>query len=599
MLRFFKPLTTHEQQEQVKVTAVQAAAAVATAAAAKHQRDLLLPKPGRPRSLVNLVAPSSIPDPEPASKRPKQYKDWFTSDAIHHILESYRRNNYSSFRTVAQLQHEFPQLYESLSRSTIDSWHADDGKTLKQEKQEQLLALQKTRRGKGEMKAFAISKEAEAAEVEIKKQLEVLREQGAVINLHITGIVMRVVLEKHCATLLASLKLSKSFIGRWLREEMNFSWRSRTTAAQKLPNDWRERGLLMAKRIAVNVKQYSVHPSLIINMDQTGLHLVPSSTRTYAWKASKEVPVIGAEDKRQITCCIASSMSGHMLPLQLIFTGKTKKCLPNHTPASTAASVHLTHSQNHWSNQTTMQEYIAQVIVPYGKEQAQKHGLIDHHIILILDVWAVHKSVEFRQYLRQHPNIHLVFVPPNCTSKLQVADVILQRPFKHGIQKCFNEWAAETLRVQYSAGAITGLNAHLKMKFIKPNILQWALQSWSQLNGPEGSLYIQSGWKMCVSNFFDPLIPANQEIAVKEQLEGKLDFKWVPDEDESEKEEDDDEGESSDEEKDVLDVMKKKVEGMRKSSRVRKQPAAYGIQLQSNQISMVETGSEDSDANGM
>jgi hypothetical protein len=99
MLRFFKPLTTHEQQEQVKVTAVQAAAAVATAAAAKHQRDLLLPKPGRPRSLVNLVAPSSIPDPEPASKRPKQYKDWFTSDAIHHILESYRRNNYSSFRT--------------------------------------------------------------------------------------------------------------------------------------------------------------------------------------------------------------------------------------------------------------------------------------------------------------------------------------------------------------------------------------------------------------------------------------------------------------------------------------------------------------------
>jgi hypothetical protein len=79
MLRFFKPLTTHEQQEQVKVTAVQAAAAVATAAAAKHQRDLLLPKPGRPRSLVNLVAPSSIPDPEPASKRPKQYKDWFTS----------------------------------------------------------------------------------------------------------------------------------------------------------------------------------------------------------------------------------------------------------------------------------------------------------------------------------------------------------------------------------------------------------------------------------------------------------------------------------------------------------------------------------------
>jgi hypothetical protein len=36
-----------------------------------------------------------------------------------------------------------------------------------------------------------------------------------------------------------------------------------------------------------------------------------------------------------------------------------------------------------------------------------------------------------------------------------------------------------------------------------------------------------------ISNFFDPFLPASQsrdELAVKEQLEGQLDFKWVPDE---------------------------------------------------------------------
>jgi hypothetical protein len=452
------------------------------------------------------------------------------------------------------------------------------------------------KRGPGMVKAFSSSPEAKKAEEELKKQIIALRDQGAVINVRITKLLMRVVLEQHCPPLLQQLKLSNSFVSNWVREELNFTWRLRTTAAQKLPLDWRTQGMYMAKRIAVNVHQYRVHPSLIINMDQTGLHLVPASSRTYALKGSKEVPVIGAEDKRQITCCIASAMSGEMLPMQLIFTGKTEKCLPAHTPESIAAGVHLTHSLNHWSNQQTMQQYISEVIVPYGKQQAVAHGLHDPHIILVLDVWAVHKSVEFRTYLRKHPNIHLCFVPPNCTSKLQVADVVLQRPFKHGIHSRFNEWAAETLRVQYSEGAFTGLNAHLKMRFIKPNILKWAVESWQKLK--EGSLYIQSGWKMCVTDLFDPLLPSNQTGAIKEQVEGKLDFKWVPEEDESEADEEY-ESESSDDEKDELDVMRVRVESGRKSNRVRKQAELYGYQIPSNQIAMAQTGSEDSDANGM
>ena len=47
--------------------------------------------------------------------------------------------------------------------------------------------------------------------------------------------------------------------------------------------------------------------------------------------------VIGAGDKRQITACIASSLHGDLLPLQLIFQGKTTACHPDRTPAATAA----------------------------------------------------------------------------------------------------------------------------------------------------------------------------------------------------------------------------------------------------------------------
>ena len=62
-----------------------------------------------------------------------------------------------------------------------------------------------------------------------------------------------------------------------------------------------------------------IHPSLVINMDQTGVHLVSASSWTYEMVGSSDVAIVGAEDKRQITACVAASLRGDLLPLQLIF----------------------------------------------------------------------------------------------------------------------------------------------------------------------------------------------------------------------------------------------------------------------------------------
>jgi hypothetical protein len=70
----------------------------------------------------------------------------------------------------------------------------------------------------------------------------------------------------------------------------------------------------MAKRIAALMEMHSVHPSLVINVDQTGVKLVPSSAFTYEKCNSSSVAVIRVEDKRQITACLASALSGE-LPL--------------------------------------------------------------------------------------------------------------------------------------------------------------------------------------------------------------------------------------------------------------------------------------------
>jgi hypothetical protein len=325
-------------------------------------------------------------------------------------------------------------------------------------------------------------------------------------------------------------------------------------------------------------------------MDQTGIHLVPSSSWTYEQKGSEHVAVIGAEDKRQITACIASSMDGNFLPLQLVFQGKTPRCLPPDTPASLASLAHLTFSDNHWSSQTTMKEYIEKIIMPYANRCIELHQLhADAKIILVLDVWAVHKSEEFRRFLRSHhPRIHLVFVPANCTSKLQVADVALQRPFKSQITNLFNEWAAAQIKVQLKQDNVVGLNDKLKMLTIKPLALEWCIESYRGMK--ERKQLVLDGWQQCCLRLFNVMDPEKRAEALVAVVEKKLDQAWVPVEEEQEKNDsgEEEEEEESDDEEDELDVTKPIAFGERKSSRMRTQAKGHGYQLASSAILMTE-----------
>ena len=314
---------------------------------------------------------------------------------------------------------------------------------------------------------------------------------------------------------------------------------------------------------------------------------MPSARWTYERLNSDSVAVIGAEDKRQITACIASSLDGELLPLQLIFNGKTDRSHPAATPASIAARVHVAHSENHWSTQQTMQSYVNEVIMPYAERCIHLHQLhADAKIILVLDLWVVHKSEEFRKFIRtHHPRIHLVFVPANCTSKLQVADAVLQRSFKHGISSRFNQWAAEQIAEQIAADNVSGVANLLKMGVLKPLVLQWCVDSWAELK--ERKLLILDGWNKCCTSLFNVNDPAKRMEAVAAVAKQELELALLPDGNEQ----DAVEASSTEESEDDLDISQPRVFG-KQNSRARKQTAGFGYQLDSSAIAM----SEDSEA---
>jgi len=77
---------------------------------------------------------------------------------------------------------------------------------------------------------------------------------------------------------------------------------------------------MMAYRAAFEVLTHGVPAELMVNMDQTAMHLVPSrGNRTYDKWGKKEIAVTRVENKCQITICVSSAANGTTLPPQLIF----------------------------------------------------------------------------------------------------------------------------------------------------------------------------------------------------------------------------------------------------------------------------------------
>lgn len=565
MLRFLQKLTP--EQEQARISALAA--------------EPLPPRapPPRPvgRPALKRAPTLTPPADEPSSKR--QYTQWFTSSLMPQILKTYHQEGGSPRATVRALQRR-GELFSGLSESTLRSWFNPDHRL--KPKFVQLMDEPSYARA-GQTRAFADHPELED---EIKAVLLQMRDSttaGISVGVDTIRFVMQAILRPGP---LEHLQLSKAFISRWATTEMQWTFRRSTTAASKLPEDWHAQGIRMAQSIAATMGSYDVHPSLVINCDQAGLHLVPASARSYEAKGARSVPVAGADDKRQITVVVSSALDGTLLPLQLIFQGKTAACLPAHTAETKQSGFHLTMSENHWSNQATMRQLLEHIIEPHRAAQIASHGLKkDAHVILVLDVWAVHISKEFRAAVP--PHVHLVYIPPSCTSKLQVADVALNYPFKHGFRCRFNAWAADVIHEQIKSGQIVGLKPLVLMSVIKPKVLEWALESWKTL-AAEKQLIIK-GWARCVTELFDVNDAAQRSKAMAAAMRREIDAEAVPEGIPKEDEVDDDgfcaeESDSEDEEKTVRQIMKERVFGERRSSRTSAPPQRTGFMLNTAQL---------------
>ena len=187
---------------------------------------------------------------------------------------------------------------------------------------------------------------------------------------------------------------------------------------------------------------------LIINWDQTGLHLVPTGEWTMHRFKEKIVTIAHSDDKRQITTVLAASITGDYLPPQLIYKGKTERCHPKVTVPN---GWDVWYSDNHWSTEETMKRYIEKIIAPIFAEKRPSLKVEPNHPGLVMfDCFKGQTTPAVLNHLEKHHRY--VVIPPNCTDKLQPMDISINKPMKDERKRHFQLWYASEVEKQLKSG---------------------------------------------------------------------------------------------------------------------------------------------------
>ena len=110
------------------------------------------------------------------------------------------------------------------------------------------------------------------------------------------------------------------------------------------------------------VSDYDIPLELVLTLAQTPLSYVSPGKDTFDSKGSKTGPIKGVNDKCQITATFSVTASGSFLPIQLIYSGKTKRSIPKYDFPS---CFDVTFTPDHWSNCKKCVRSSEKIIFPY------------------------------------------------------------------------------------------------------------------------------------------------------------------------------------------------------------------------------------------
>jgi hypothetical protein len=210
------------------------------------------------------------------------------------------------------------------------------------------------------------------------------------------------------------------------------------------------------------IRMYDVPNENIANFDETNVDFSIDATTTLDTLGSQSISVQQASSSQRATVMLGVTMAGEKLAPYVIFkgsskgTGRVQREFLNPQffyPAGMAYAV----QHKAWMDEEKMIDWIAKVWRPWA---ATKDG----KTYLLLDEFAAHMTTAVREALADC-DTEVDFVLGGYTSKLQVMDVGLNRPFKDSIRQEF-----EAFMVQSESG-----------KPHRRDVAKWIWEAWESI----------------------------------------------------------------------------------------------------------------------
>jgi hypothetical protein len=223
----------------------------------------------------------------------------------------------------------------------------------------------------------------------------------------------------------------------------------------------------------------------VYNADQTNVYFSLESVYTYADTGSRTVSVKACDSNQRCTVMLSASVTGEKVIPYIVYKGKNTstglvvKELKKRI--GYPKDVEMTVQEHAWFDEVVMLDWIERV---WRREVAvSKHDIY----YLLLDSCTIHMTAKVRKAFCEC-NTEVDFIPPGYTSKLQMLDVGVNRPFKIGMRNQFDTWICEN----------TGIKPTRRV------VAQWIENAWGRIS----STTILNSWTKSMeigTNSFGPI----------------------------------------------------------------------------------------------
>ena len=283
-----------------------------------------------------------------------------------------------------------------------------------------------------------------------------------------------------------------------LRNHLTF--RVGTHIGQEHSENYKEKMFEFIKLVENYRKCNDLELDQIANMDETPLFLNMARTRTIAKIGSKTVNIkTHGQEKVRVTVILWIVADGTKLPPVVVFkgnpNGRVAKELEKH-PLVESKQLFAFWQNKAWNNKDVMKKWINVVWRKYAHFKLKKKNM------LVLDEASVHKIPEIKKSL-ELSETKVMMIPGGLTRYLQPLDVSINKPFKDGIRKKYNEYWLEKWDIKVS----------------RKEILNWVGEVWYDDNLTSYMIeksFKKAGITLNIDGSEDDLFIANNDEEVEE-----------------------------------------------------------------------------------